>query len=90
MQEGLLEDVVRKPANSALRSQYALSLYVWAKNQLSLGTKRLTLKQLRTVLGLDSVKDADGKVIRKAPLTDLGEPAPKSVGYGHQGHKCQD
>jgi hypothetical protein len=64
----LLEHVAQKPANIGLRSQYALRLYDWAKIQLSLGTKRLTLEQLRTVLGLDSVKDADGKVIRKAPL----------------------
>jgi len=63
-----LEDVAQKPANIGLRSQYALRLYAWAKNQLSLGTKRLTLEQLRKVLGLDSVKGANGKVIRKAPL----------------------
>jgi len=63
-----LEDVAQKPANIALRSQYSLRLYAWAKNQLSVGTKRLTLEQLRKVLGLDSVTDAGGKVIRKAPL----------------------
>jgi plasmid replication initiation protein len=64
----LLEYVAQKPANIRLRSQYGLRLYDWAKNQLSVGTKRITLEQLRTVLGLDSVKDADGEVIREAPL----------------------
>ena len=63
----LLEYVAQKPANIGLRSQYALRLYDWAKDHLS-GTKRITLEQLRTVLGLDSVKDADGNVIREARL----------------------
>jgi hypothetical protein len=35
---------------------------------LSAGTERITLEELRTVLGLDSVKDADGNVIREARL----------------------
>jgi plasmid replication initiation protein len=64
----LLELVGQNPANLGLRSQYALRLYDWAKNQLSVGTKRLTLEQLRTALGLDSVKDADGKVVKEALL----------------------
>jgi hypothetical protein len=64
----LLKYVAQKPANIGLRSQYALRLYAWAKNQLSVRTKRITLEQLRTVLGLDSVKDADGKVVKEAPL----------------------
>jgi len=64
----LLEYVAQKPANIGLRSQYALRLYDWAKDQLSVGTKRITLEQLRTVLGLDPVKDTDGNVIREAQL----------------------
>jgi hypothetical protein len=47
----LLEYVAQKPANIGLRSQYALRLYDWAKDHLSVGTKRITLEQLRTVLG---------------------------------------
>jgi len=64
----LLESAAQKPPHIALRSQYSLRLYAWAKNQLSLGTKRLTLERLRKVLGRDSVKNVAGKVIRKAPL----------------------
>jgi plasmid replication initiation protein len=64
----LLEYVAQKPANIGLRSQYAPRLYESVKNQLSVGTKRITLEQLRTVLGLDSVKDADREVIKEAPL----------------------
>jgi plasmid replication initiation protein len=64
----LLELVAQNPANIGLRSQYALRLYDWAKMYGSVGTKRITLEQLRTVLGLDSVKDADGGVIKEAPL----------------------
>jgi plasmid replication initiation protein len=64
----LLEHVAQKPANIGLRSQYALRLYAWAKDHAPVGTKRITVEQLRTVLGLDPVKDADGKVIREARL----------------------
>ena len=64
----LLEYVAQKPANIGLRSQYALRLYDWAKDHLSVGTKRIALEQLRTVLGLDPVKDTDGNVIREARL----------------------
>jgi hypothetical protein len=49
----------------ALRNQYAIRLYAWAKKHASVASKRITLDQLRTVLGLDSVKDADGTIIRK-------------------------
>ena len=64
----LLDYLAQKPAVIGLRSQYALRLYDWAKNHASVGSKRITLEQLRTVLGLDAVKDADGNVIREAPL----------------------
>jgi plasmid replication initiation protein len=64
----LLDYLSQKPAAIRLRSKYAIRLYAWAKDHLSAGTKRITLEQLRTVLGLDSVKDTDGNVIREAPL----------------------
>jgi hypothetical protein len=45
-------------------------MYSWAKKYVSVRTKRisLSLEQLRKVLGLESVKDADGKIIHEAPL----------------------
>jgi plasmid replication initiation protein len=64
----LLEYVAQKPANIGLRSQYALRLYGWAKKYASAGTKRISLEELRKVLGLDSVRDAQGNIIRRAPL----------------------
>ena len=64
----LLEHVAQKPANIGLRSQYALRLYDWAKKYAAAGAKRISLEQLRKVLGLESVKDADGNIIRRAPL----------------------
>jgi plasmid replication initiation protein len=62
--------VSRKPANIGLRSQYALRLYSWAKKYVAVGTKRvpLSLEQLRKVLGLESVKDAAGNIIKEPPL----------------------
>jgi plasmid replication initiation protein len=64
----LLEYMAKKPAAIGLRSQFDLRLYGWAKNFVSAGTKRISLEKLRKVLGLESVKDADGNIIRRAPL----------------------
>jgi len=64
----LMEYVAQKPANIGLRSQYALRLYSWAQKHVAVGSKRISLEQLRKVLGLESVKDADGKIIQEAPL----------------------
>ena len=64
----LLEYGDEKPANVGLRSQYAIRLYGWAKKYVKVGTKRVSLEQLRKVLGVESVKDADGKIIQEAPL----------------------
>jgi len=60
--------IAQKPANIGLRSQYALHLYSWAKKYVTAGTKRISLEQLRKVLGLESVKDAAGNIIQEAPL----------------------
>ena len=54
----LPEYMAQKPANTGLRSQYALRLYVWAKNYVKAGTASISLEDLRRVLGLESIKDA--------------------------------
>ncbi len=64
----LVVDADQKPANINLRSQYAIRLYGWAKKYVTVETKRIPLEQLRKVLGLESVKDADGKIIQEAQL----------------------
>jgi hypothetical protein len=64
----LVDYMEQKPANVGLRSQYALRLYSWAKKQVAVGSKRISVEQLRKVLGLESVKDADGNVVQEAPL----------------------
>ena len=64
----LLKFAAQKPAQIGLRSRYALRLYSWAKKYASVGTTHISLEQLRKVLGLESVRDADGNVIREAPL----------------------
>jgi hypothetical protein len=46
----------------------SLRLYAWAKKYVSNGKNRISLEDLRKVLGLESVKDAEGNVIQKAPL----------------------
>ena len=60
--------VAEKPANIGLRSQYSIRLYSWAKKYASVGTKRISLEELRKVLGLESFKDSEGNVIQEAPL----------------------
>jgi plasmid replication initiation protein len=62
----LPEYVAEEPANIGLRSQYSLRLYSWAKKYVSVGTKCISLEQLRKVLGLESVEDAEGNVIQNA------------------------
>ena len=64
----LLKYVAQQPANIGLRSRYALRLYSWAKKHVTVGTKRISLEELRTLLGLDPITDAGGNVIREAPL----------------------
>ena len=51
-----------------LRSQYALRLFSWAKKYVKDGTTSISLQDLRKVLGLESIKDAEGNVIQEPPL----------------------
>jgi plasmid replication initiation protein len=62
------EHVARTPTNVGFRSKYALRHYGWARKNAAAGTKRITLENVRKLLGLVSVKDAAGNVIREAPL----------------------
>ena len=64
----LPEYASQKPANIRLRGQYALRLYALAKKHVTVGKKRISLEDLRKVLGLQSIKDADGNIIQEAPL----------------------
>jgi hypothetical protein len=65
----LPERVAKEPGNIGLRSRYSIRLYAWAKNNAPVGKNRILLEDLRKVLGLDSVKDPEGKVIQEAPLS---------------------
>jgi plasmid replication initiation protein len=58
----------QKPSNVALRSQYSLRLYSWAKKYVQDGSQTISLEELRRVFGLESIKDAEGNVIKEAPL----------------------
>lgn len=61
--------VADKPANIGLRSQYSIRLYAWAKKWASVGTKRISLEDLRKLLGVESVKDAEGNIIQEPALS---------------------
>ena len=58
---------MEQTANPGFRSQYAIRFFSWAKKHV--GTTRVTVDEIRKFLGLESVKDADGKSIREAPLS---------------------
>jgi hypothetical protein len=51
----LLEYREQKPANAALRSQYSLRLYSWAKKYAGEGARTISLEELRRVFGLESI-----------------------------------
>jgi plasmid replication initiation protein len=63
-----LPDMEQKLGNAGLRSQYALRLYDWAKKYVEDGAKTVSLDDLRRAFGLESVKDAEGNIIKEAPL----------------------
>jgi plasmid replication initiation protein len=62
-----LIDSVEQTASPGFRSQYAIRFFSWAKKHV--GTTRVSLDEIRKVLGLESVKDEDGNLIREAPLS---------------------
>jgi plasmid replication initiation protein len=64
----LLEYIAQNPANIGLRSKYALRLYSWAKRHESVGNKRISVEQIRKVLGLEPAYDAEGNLV---PATTL-------------------
>jgi plasmid replication initiation protein len=68
IEEASAEYVSHTPANLRLCSQYSIRLYGWAKKYVETGTKLISLEQLRKVLGLESVQDAEGNIIQEAPL----------------------
>ena len=47
-------------------------MYRWAKKHAKVGSKHISLEAMRKVLGVQSVKDATGKVIWEAPVFDWG------------------
>jgi hypothetical protein len=62
LKERLDEPAVR------LKSQYSTRLYLWAKQYLVVGHKRVSVTTLRKILGLEDVKDNSGRVVQDAPL----------------------
>jgi Initiator Replication protein len=64
----LPEYVSKKPASLELRSQYSIRFYDWAKKHVEARTKTISLEEFRWVLGLESVKDAERKVIHEVPM----------------------
>src|SRR5580704_14746873 len=63
----VLRERLDEPA-ARLKSQYSTRLYLWAKQYLVVGHKRVRVGTLRKILGLEDVKDNSGRVVLDAPL----------------------
>jgi plasmid replication initiation protein len=55
-------------ASVKLASQYSIRLYEWAWRWRHVGLKRVSIPQIRRILGVDEVKDAHGNVISEKCL----------------------
>lgn len=55
-------------ASVKLASQYSIRLYEWAWKWRHVGLKRISISQIRKVLGVDEVRDAQGNVISEKCL----------------------
>jgi hypothetical protein len=51
-----------------LKSQYSSRLYQWAKENVEVGFRRVSLATLRKILGLEDIRDESGKLVQEAPL----------------------
>jgi hypothetical protein len=58
----------------------ASDLCTVGQNQVTAGTKRISLEKLRNMLGLEAVKSTDGNVVQQAAFITLGELPPRSIG----------
>jgi plasmid replication initiation protein len=55
-------------ASVKLASQYSIRLYEWAWRWRQVGLKRISIPQIRKILGVDEVRDAQGNVISEKCL----------------------
>ena len=63
----------QKPGNAGSEASTLCASTVGRRKYVEDGAKTISLEELRRVFGLESVKDAEGNVIKEAPLPDLGE-----------------
>jgi len=55
-------------ASVKLASQYSIRLYEWAWKWRNIGLKRISIPQIRKVLGVDEVRDSQGNIISEKCL----------------------
>src|SRR6202023_717347 len=55
-------------ASVKLASQYSIRLYEWAWKWRNIGLKRISIPQIRKVLGVDEVRDPQGNIISEKCL----------------------
>ena len=86
----LPEYVAEEPANIGLRSQYSLRLYSWAKKYVSVGTKCISLEQLRKSARFGVGKGRGRKRHSRGSATALGQFSPEGFGYCGLGDHQED
>ena len=55
-------------ASVKLASQYSIRLYEWAWKWRNIGLKRISIPQIRKVLGVDEVRDVQGNIVSEKCL----------------------
>jgi plasmid replication initiation protein len=55
-------------ASVKLASQYSIRLYEWAWKWRNIGLKRISIPQIRKILGVDEVRDSQGNVLSEKCL----------------------
>jgi hypothetical protein len=86
----LPEYVSQESANLGLRSRYAAGCKLWRKSHVTAGKKRISLGDLRRVLRLQSVKDAEGNIIQEAPLPIWAKFRQRGIRCGDIGDQQED
>jgi plasmid replication initiation protein len=75
LKERLDEPAVR------LKSQYSTRLYLWAKQYIVVGHKRVSVATLRKILGLEDIKDKSGRVVQDAPLANWANVKQRALDH---------
>ena len=64
-----------------LKSQYSSRLYQWAKQNVKVGFRRVSLTSLRKILGLEDIRDESGNLVQEAPLENWANVKQRALDH---------